>query len=328
MKNIFNNIIQVGMVTNDLVKSMENYYKKYKIGPFYVLEFNAENVQYMTVNGNKRNYSMKIGVSEIGTTRFELIQPLDYSNYNEFYNKYGSDIIHHLKLSTENYYEVLNYLNNLGIKSLQSGNQSGIKGENIYNYLSTSRHLGFIAEIFDVSKDFIKPDPDYWFPDQLTIGNKMFNKLSAIGMISEKLLEKIEIYQDLYGIGPWEIINFSNDNIKEMHIYEEKYDYKMEIAFCQLGDIQLKLIKPKSYSIYTEFLQKYGEEVIHHLRLAVENFSYTIDYFKSIGIKVIQRGKYMGIIDFAYLDTASDLNFIIELVDNKNIKDCNTLNLP
>ncbi len=316
------------MVTNDLVKSMENYYKKYKIGPFYVLEFNAKNVQDMAVNGNKRNYSMNIGVSEIGKTRFELIQPLDYSNYKKFYNKYGSGIINHLKLSTENYYEVLNYLNNLGIKSLQSGHQSGSKGENIYNYLSTSKHLGFITEIVDVSKDFIKPDPDYWFPNQLVRSNKIFNKLSAVGIISKKLFRKIEIYQDLYGIGPWEIINFSNDNIKDMYIYEKKCDYAMEIAFCHLGDIQLKLIRPKSYSIYAEFLQKYGEEVIHHLRLEVEDFSYAIDYFKSMDIKVIQRGKYKGIIDFAYLDTASDLNFITEIVDSKNIKECDTYNLP
>lgn len=328
MNHIFNNIIQVGMITNSLIKSMEKYCFKYNICPFYVLEFNKNNVKNMSIDGREKNYSMNIGVSVIGKTRFELIQPLDYSNYNEFNNKYNSGIIHHLKIFTKDYIKTLNYLASTGIKSLQSGHQCGIKGKSIYNYLDTSSQLGFVTELVDVSSDFIKPEPDYWFSGNSESKPIIFNELSAIGIVCENLLEKIDTYKNLFGIGPWKIINFSDINIEEMYVNEKKYDFKMKIAYCKLGDIQIKLIEPLSYSIYSEFLEKYKGIFIHHLRFSVNNYISSIEYLKKLDIKIMQRGKYKDSIDFAYFDTTSDLGFITELVDNNINRNFNELNLP
>lgn len=163
MKNILKDIIQVGIVVRDLKNSMNNYIS-FGIGPFYVLKFSPDNVKEMYIKGKKQDYAMNIGVCTIGNVRLELIEPLTPSIYSEHLDNYGEGIIHHIKLDVSDYYDAFKYFQSLGIKSLQSGHQIGEKGINIFNYLDTKDLFGYICEIVYVSDDFIKPEPDYWYP--------------------------------------------------------------------------------------------------------------------------------------------------------------------
>lgn len=89
-----------------------------------------------------------------------------------------------------------------------------------------------------------------------------------------------------------------------------KTPVSMKMAFADIGGVQIEWIQPaKGKSDYDEFLKKHGDG-IHHLAFAVsspEQMEEQIQYFKSKGVDVIQRGSWEGTKGkglFAYLDTA------------------------
>jgi len=152
---------------------------------------------------------------------------------------------------------------------------------NKYNYLSTSDSLSFILEIVDISSDFIKPGPDYWFPKEKEgIPLPVFKGISQVGIVVDNLKEKIRKYEDTYNIGPWHIEEYNSDNIKDMFVYENRKDYSMKIAFCVLGNIQFKLIEPLDESIYSEFYNRYEGKLIHHLRMDVDDYHGVLNYLR------------------------------------------------
>jgi len=319
MKSLFKNLIQVGIVVGSLKETMSSYVYDYGIGPMYVLKFFFKNVSDMYLYGKRKDYSMNIGVCPIGDVRFELIEPIGDSIYQDYYNEYDEGIIHHLKIGVNNYQDVLSYFASNSIKVIQSGHQLGFEGKNKYTYLETANSLGFILEIVDVTSDFIKPEPDYWYPnDKEKVSKPIFKRVSQVGIVIKNLKEKIKVYEDIYGIGPWHMEKFSSKNIDNMLIYGIRKDYSMNIAFCTLGNVQFKLIEPQDHPIYTDFLNRYGGKVIHHLRMEVDDYNETINHLRLKGIEVIQSGKYFGEIEYSYLSTNKDINFIVEIIDYKD----------
>lgn len=315
LSSIFKGLIQVGMVVPDLQRSMSKYIK-YGIGPIYVLKFHSENVPNMYVHGKRKNYSMNVGVGTIGDIRFELIEPLSESIYSEYLQVYGEGVIHHLKLGVHDYQKTLEYFSNNGIKNIQSGHQLGDKGENVYTYLDSRSTLGFIAEIVNISPDFIKTQPDYWFPkDNSDIPEPVFKRLNHIGIVVKDLSRKIEQYENLYGLKCECVKQFNSSNITDMCVYGIKKNHSENVAVFNLEKVQIKLIEALDDSIFSQFYNRYGEEVVHHLGMKIDDYQKALEFFKSKGIEVIQSGKYLDKIQYSYLNTSDDLNFIIEIID-------------
>jgi methylmalonyl-CoA/ethylmalonyl-CoA epimerase len=321
MRNsLFKNLIQVGIVVGNLKKAMENYSYKYGVKPWYVLKFSPHNVTEMYIDGKRKDYSMNIGVCSIGRVRFELIEPLDKSIYSDWYKKYGEGIIHHLKLKINNLDEASTNLKSHGVKVLQMGHQLGKNksGKNMFNYLSTENYLGFILEIVNVTPDFIKPKPDCWYPknehNNLLL-ESIFKKPTQVGIVTKNLNQMIRNYSEIFGIKLQHNKNYNSQNLSNMYIHGKKKSYSMRIAFFKIGNVQIKLIEPYSDSIYTEFYEKYGEGVIHHLKMGVTNYEKTLEFFKFKKIKIIQSGIYQEKVRYSYLDTSRDINFITEIAD-------------
>ncbi|MCL5073218.1 MAG: hypothetical protein M1308_20365, partial [Actinobacteria bacterium] len=70
------------------------------------------------------------------------------------------------------------------------------------------------------------------------------------------------------------------------------------------------------YSIFSEFYEKYGEGIIHHLGMKVDNYDYVLKNLKSKGLEILQSGNYLGKINYSYISTGSDINFIIEISED------------
>jgi len=316
MKNpLFKNLIQVGIVVEDLKESMQKYVFDYGIGPMYVIEFNSSNVTNMSLYGKKKNYRMNLGVSPIGDVRFELVEPITDSIYTDYLQKYGQGIIHHLKLAVSDYKKALDYLQSRGNKIIQVGHQVGGRGKNMYNYLDTTDTLGFIIEVVNVEDNFVKPAPDKWFPqDKSIMPAPVFKRPNSVGIVVEDLKDKISQYRDLFGLGPWIIKEFSSKNVSDMHIGKKKKDYATKVGFYTLGNVVLKLIQPLGESIFSRFYDKYGQGVVNHLGMEVKDYDKTLNLLKSKGISVAQSGCYDDKIRYSYLSTDNDLNFIVEVV--------------
>lgn len=321
MRAIFKNLIQVGIVVKDLQKSMD-FYIKYGIGPFYVIKFSPDNVSQMYVHGRRQDYSMNIGVCTIGNIRFELIEPITESIYSEYLDKYGEGIIHHIKFGIDDYYNTMKYFGSIGIRSIQSGCQRGEKGKNIFNYLDTADLLGFILEIVNITDDFIKPQPDNWYPGKDSF-DPIFEGLLHMGIVVDDLRKKVRSYSRLFGVDDWHYEKYDSSNVEDMYVYGNKKDYTVETASCKLNDIKIILIEPEGSSIFSDFLDKNGGNVVHHLGMEVKEYGLCLKILKSNGLDVIQSGNYLGEMKYSYLSTDTDIGYITEIYENKK-----NINMP
>lgn len=313
------------MVVSNLEQSMQKYVYGYGVGPMYVIKFNYDNVSNMYLYGKKKNYSMNLGVCPIGDVRFELIEPISESIYSDYIDQSGEGIIHHLKLAVDNYWHALEYLESLGIEIIQVGHQLGDKGKSMYTYLDTSDTLGFIIEVINIEKDFLKPQPDRWFPSEKeTIPKPVFIRPNKVGIVVKDLSSKIEQYTELFGLQPWAVKEFNSTNVTNMTLYDKKKGYAAKVGFYILGNVLLKLIEPLTDSIFSDFYDKYGEGVIHHLGMEIEDYNKVLKLLKSKDIKIIQSGCYQDKTRYSYFSTDGDLNFIVEITE-KNNKDFNLL---
>ncbi|MHB1274305.1 MAG: VOC family protein [Candidatus Humimicrobiaceae bacterium] len=262
---MFKKIIQVGFVTRELDRILKNLVNIYNIGPWYLLKFSPENVKSMKVYGKKQKYSMNVAVCPIGDTRFEYIEPISESIFSDFNNSYGENVIHHLKFGVKSYRDALQFLDSKNIKIIQVGHQQGDKGKNMYNFLDTQEEFGFITEVVHVTKNFIKPQPDLWYPSDKNNLDPVFIKPSVIGIVVKNIEDKIRKYEE-FQIGPWQAYDFGKES--NLHI-------KVKMAFCRIDNIVLKLIEPQSDSIFSDHLLKHGEG-IHHLKMEVADYDKTL----------------------------------------------------
>ncbi len=312
---MFKEIVQVAFVTENLEETLHNFTNIYQTGPWYVLDFSPENVNAMQIHGKKKYHSMRVGVRNIGDIRFEYIEPLTPSIYTEFLKQYSDRIVHHVKFDVDNYKQALDFFKSKNIDVLQSGHQLGDKGKNMYYFMDTIEKLSFIAEIVNVTGDFIKPEPDFWYPEKDKDFDFIFKGVSQIGIVTKDVLKKINDFEE-FGIGPWEITEFNKDNISNMEISGKKKNYNIKVAFCKLGNMQFKLIQPLGSSIFMDHLNSYGE-TIHHLKMEVDDYDKTLDYLQSKGVNILQSGKLNGKINFSYLDTGKHINFSTEISEKK-----------
>lgn len=303
---MFNKMIQVGFVTRELDRILKNLVDIYNIGPWYLLKFSPENVKSMTVYGKKKRHSMNVAVCPVGDTRFEYIEPISESIFSDFYDLNGENAVHHLKFGVESCREALRFMNSKNIKIIQTGHQQGDAGKNMYNFLDTQKEFGFLTEIVHVTKNFIKPQPDLWFPSDKINLEPVFLKPSAIGIVVKNVEDKIRKYEE-FRVGPWKIQNFGEEGSLKI---------KSKMAFCRIGNIMFKLIEPASNSIFSEHLLKCGEG-IHHVKMEVNDYNKTLKYLLSKGLNIIYSDNYLDKINFSFLDTSKHLNFITEISDNE-----------
>jgi len=303
---MFKKLIQVGFVSKELNRILDSYINIYNIGPWYFLKFCPTNVKSMTVYGKKKGHEFNVAVCPIGDVRFEYIEPITESIFSDFYDYYRENVIHHLKFDVDDYNEALDYFKAKNIDLIQRGQQLGDRGKNNYNFFNTEKEFGFITEIVNVTKDFIKPQPESWVGSEHGDFNPIFIKPSIIGIAVNNLEEKIKKYMR-FNIGPWEIHDFGK---------EDNLNFEAKIAFCRFGNVILKLIEPQSDSIFSESLSKYGEGM-HHIKMEVDDYEEKLEYLSSKGVKILHSGNYLDKTRFSFMDTKKHLNFTVQISDKE-----------
>lgn len=303
---MFKKLIQIGFISRELDRVLKSYTDIYNIGPWYILKFCPDNVQLMEVYGKRQDYAMNVAVCPIADIRFEYIEPVTKSIFSDFYDEYGEYAVHHLKLGGQDYKTSFDFLVSKNIKAIQTGHQNGGSGKNIYTFMDTWKELGFITEIVEITSDFIKPEPEKWYPEKNKDFKPVFKKASMIGVLVKNIEEKIKEYEKL-GIGPWSITDFHK---------KSGSDLNLKAAFCNRENVILKLIQPDPDSFFASHLLKYGEG-IHHIKMEVDDYEDTLQYLQSKGLDIIYSGKYLNEIEFSFIDTRKHLNFIVEISDKK-----------
>ena len=301
---MFKKLIQVGFVTKEPERIMNNFSSICNIGPWYFLKFSPQNVKAMKVYGKSQDYEMNVAVCAIGDVRFEYIEPITKSIFSDFYDYYNENAVHHLKFTVSNYKDALQFLTRKSAGIIQAGQQLGGPGKNIYNFIDTYKELGFITEIVHVTKNFIKPQPDYFLPAADIDSDPVFIKPSEIGMVVKNIEDKIKKYEE-FKIGPWQKYGIGMENDENI---------KVKTAFCRLDSMIFKLIEPQSDSIFSRYLSNNGEG-IHHIKMEVDNYEKKLKYLLEKGVNIIYSGNYLDKTRFSYLDTNKLFNFTILISD-------------
>ncbi|MFC1919235.1 VOC family protein [Chloroflexota bacterium] len=135
---------QIGIVVNDLDKTMEYYSSILGIGPWRVVDFDVP-----ALKSRNQTYSWKarVAFASLGSVELELIHILEgRSVHSEFLEK-GREGLHHLGffVSNEEMDILIGQFSNKGIDILQGG-MSGIN-DGRYAYLDTEETGGVIFEL-------------------------------------------------------------------------------------------------------------------------------------------------------------------------------------
>lgn len=142
-KPVFKKVLQVGLVVRNLEEAIKNY-ELFGIGPWTVRELGPSNMKDLTVRGERVDFSMRVGLSNIGEVNWELIEPLDErSAYAEFLRERGEGLHHIAFETTEGFNETKAFFKGKGVGILQDGTATID-----FAYIDSEGLLSCIAEIY------------------------------------------------------------------------------------------------------------------------------------------------------------------------------------
>ncbi len=156
-----NDVAQIAILVPDIDKAVENYWKRFGIGPWHIYTYGKPLVKRMTRNGKPYDYKMKVALSYIGKMRIELIEPLEGDTvYSEFIEEHGYGM-HHIGVLTDNMQESLEQAEECGIAMTQDGAGFGPDDDGHYAYLDTENLLGTTVELIERPKRRNPPERIY-----------------------------------------------------------------------------------------------------------------------------------------------------------------------
>ncbi len=143
-----------------------------------------------------------------------------------------------------------------------------------------------------------------------------FDRAIQIGVVVDDIHRTMEKLTELFGIGPFRVVNCPPaERIDQQFYYGELDCFRTVQAFADLGSVELELIQPlEGRTIWSDFLEKRGPG-IHHIRFNVPDHKALSAYLQAAGIGRTQEGA--GIRDNTYwvnYDTEKLLGFVIEIM--------------
>ena len=129
-------------------------------------------------------------------------------------------------------------------------------------------------------------------------------------------LEKsMEHYQNIMGIGPWEVFTADASSLSDMIYHGRPIQRSHRAAFTMVGPMQLELMQPvEGDSTFSDFLKEHGEGVHHLGHVRVDNIDEAIRTWESEGFACLESGHFPDGGGFAYMDTVKALGVMIELL--------------
>jgi methylmalonyl-CoA/ethylmalonyl-CoA epimerase len=159
-------IYQIAWVTRSLEKSMKAWVDNLKIGPWTVLTFTDQTLNYLKVDDKPVTEPFKflIGISWMGDMQLELIEPVyGPTIYEAFIQKHGEGL-HHIKekIADDDMDAVVQDYRDKGIRVTQTGQFE----TDFHYYLDTEPKLDFILELGNCPILKLTPDKFSTYPPE------------------------------------------------------------------------------------------------------------------------------------------------------------------
>ena len=160
MEPIFTQITQVALVVKNLDEVVKTYADKYGIGPWNIYTLDSSIVKDMMINERREDYRYRQATTYIGSTHFEIIEPLDdKSIYADFLREHGEGI-HHIAFATD-YARTMEFFHKNGKIEVQGGT---ICGQHKFSYVDCADDLKLLVEFNHEVSGFRMPEPEAVYP--------------------------------------------------------------------------------------------------------------------------------------------------------------------
>ena len=135
-----------------------------------------------------------------------------------------------------------------------------------------------------------------------------------LGFVVRDIEKTCKHYEAVFGTGPFSpVIDVDMDGAL---LRGTPVKTKIKVAFVQSGGVQIELIQPvEGTNVYTEFLETKGEG-IHHLGYQIDDIEAAKAAFSSKGLEPVFC-RDMGVMEFAYYDTAAAGGLMLEFLHDK-----------
>lgn len=145
-KFVLPELSHIGVVTNNLDKTMEELEDLYGFKPFLVMVPPYVNTY---LRGKRVEFKLKSAFYRSGQVVFEVISVQEGDTIYEEWLRNKGEGLHHLGYDIENIEEWINYYEGKGIGVLQSGERPGVK----WAYLDTAAYTGMIMELIERTEE-------------------------------------------------------------------------------------------------------------------------------------------------------------------------------
>ena len=146
---MFDDFAQIGVVVNDVAKSIKHLSEIFGIGPFRVIDYPPADRQDIEryYHGEPADFTARLAFANLGPVELELIQPLEgESIWRDFLNQHGEGI-HHIRFNARDIESVTGHLAANEIEVAQMG--SGLRPGTMFKYFDTESKVGFIIEVMN-----------------------------------------------------------------------------------------------------------------------------------------------------------------------------------
>lgn len=311
---------QVGLPVKDLEQTMKDYWNILCIGPHVILTVEPPHGYAMTYHGKPANYGFKCSFVDVGPLEFELMQTLKgHTIYDDFIAEHGEGANHvqYWVDSVEEMDKQAEIMSRKGFPSLQAGRFGSNGG---WNYLDTVSALKTVWEPVKMPDEpYFGPVTTYPLSESAVSPAKIKVKaITQIGIAVKSLEEVTTNYQNILGIGPWDIFEYKPPALHDVTYHGKPVNSTWRVASVNLkspiknaGPVQIALFQPVSGdNICSDFISERGEG-IHHLQFMVDDIKETNRIMEADGFPVLMGG---GFLDggFAYYDTVGPLKIVWE----------------
>ena len=140
-------------------------------------------------------------------------------------------------------------------------------------------------------------------------------ELYQAGIVVRDLQASIKLYEELLGIGPWEVMHIKSEWFSSL-TYKGKPVGKASFmtGTAMAGSLQLELIQPVEGDLpFADFLNEVGGGLHHLGHVRVPDVDAVVADMEAQGFPCIFAGATTGT-KFAYVDMSKSLGVIVELI--------------
>lgn len=143
--------------------------------------------------------------------------------------------------------------------------------------------------------------------------------MNQVSIIVPDLMETVKNWTKYLKIGPWRIVDYSNEYADRFSVYGEQVkDFSFLVAIALVNNFEIEIIQPvRGPNAYVDFLQATGGGPQHiKFSFSDEELDVAAKELTDQGFEIMQQGHMLGNRHY-YIDTVDKLNCLVELGSTK-----------